>query len=55
MKAVAEIIFAIILLVEGVNISNEALRAFRKKTLEKVYKGLPSLEKFTGALSNTLQ
>jgi hypothetical protein len=51
MKAVAEIIFAIILLVGGCNISKVALEAFRKESLEKVYKGLPRLEKFTRALT----
>ena len=51
MKAVAEIIFAIILLVGGVNISDDALMAFRKESLEKVHKGLPILENFTSALT----
>lgn len=51
MKALAEIIFATILLVGGVKISDKALTAFRKESLEKVHKGLPSLEKFTNALT----
>lgn len=51
MKAVMEIIFAIILLVGGVRISNVAIKAFKKETLEKVYKGLPSLENFTRTLT----
>lgn len=51
MKAVAEVIFAIILLVGGVKISDKALMAFRKESLEKVHKGLPSLETFTRALT----
>jgi len=51
MKAVMEIIFAIILLAGGVKISNVALEALRKESLEKVYKGLPSLGNFTRALT----
>lgn len=51
MKAVMKIIFAIILLVRGVRISNVALEALKKETLEKVYKGLPSLGNFTRAFN----
>lgn len=47
MKAVAKIIFAIILLLGGVKISDRALLAFGKESLEKVYEGLPNIEKFT--------
>ncbi len=51
MKSVAEIIFAVTLLVGVVKFSNEALPAFRKESLEKVHKGIPSLETFTRTLT----
>ncbi len=51
MKAVAEVIFAIILLVGGVKFSEKTLLAFKKESLEKVHNGLPNLEKFTRVLT----
>lgn len=51
MKAVAEIVTAIILLVSGGYFTPKAIESFRKETLVKVDKGLPSLKKFTRQLT----
>ena len=51
MKAVFEIIFAIILLVGGVKVSESVYRNIRYQSLKKVQEGLPGLVPFTKALT----
>jgi hypothetical protein len=51
LKAVMEIIIAVIFLVGLLKILEETLLALRKESLRKVYRGLPSLEKFTTVLT----
>lgn len=50
MKAVAEIVAAIILLVSGGYLAPKAVESFKKETLMKVDKGLPSLHNFNKKL-----
>jgi len=47
MKAIAEIVAAVILLVSGSYIAPKAIESFKKETLTKVDKGLPPLQNFT--------
>lgn len=47
MKAVAEIVAAIILLASGGYLAPKAVESFKKETLLKVDKGLPPLQNFT--------
>ena len=51
MKAVAEIVAAIILLASGGHLAPKAVESLKKETLMKVNKGLPSLESFTKNLT----
>lgn len=46
MKAVAEIVAAIILLVSGGYLAPKAVESFKKEALMKVDKGLPPLQNF---------
>jgi len=50
MKAVAEIVAAIILLASGGYLAPKAVESFKKETLTKVDKGLSSLSKFSTKL-----
>ena len=50
MKAVAEIVAAIILLVSSGYLAPKAIESFKKETLIKVDKGLPPLQNFTQML-----
>ena len=50
MKAVAEIVAAIILLASGGYLAPKAVESFKKEALVKVNKGLPSLSTFTNNL-----
>ncbi len=50
MKAVVEIVAAVILLVSGSYIAPKAIAEFKKETLKKVDKGLPPLSIFTKKL-----
>ncbi len=50
MKAVAEIVAAIILLASGGYLAPKAIEGFKKETLMKVDKGLPPLQSFTEKL-----
>lgn len=47
MKAVAEIVAAIILLASGGYFAPKAVESLRKEALMKVNKGLPQLQNFT--------
>lgn len=51
MKAVAEIIAAVILLISGSYIASKAIPDFRKETLKKVNGGLPPISSFTKNLT----
>lgn len=51
MKAVAEIVAAIILLVSGGYIAPRAIQEFKIETIQKINKGLPSMTKFTTKLN----
>tara|TARA_R110000868_G_scaffold132380_6_gene343269 strand:+ start:9564 stop:9722 length:159 start_codon:yes stop_codon:yes gene_type:complete len=51
MKAVAEIVAAIILLASGGCLASKAVENFKKEALVKVNKGLPPLQNFTQTLS----
>ena len=50
MKAVAEIVAAIILLASGGYLAPKAVESFKKEALIKVNGGLPQLQKFTNEL-----
>lgn len=50
MKAVTEIVAAIILLASGGYLVPKAVEGFKKETLVKVNKGLPPLQNFTRQL-----
>lgn len=50
MKAVAEIVAAIILLASGGYLAPKAIDSFKKETLMKVDKGLSPLQNFTQKL-----
>lgn len=50
MKAVAEIVAAIILLVSGSYIAPKAIEEFKRETIKKVDNGLPPLSTFTNQL-----
>lgn len=52
MKAVAEIVAAIILLASGGYLVPKAVESFKKETLIKVDKGLPPLSTFTNNLTS---
>jgi len=53
MKAVAEIVAAIILLASGGYLAPKAVESFKKETLMRVDKGLPPLSTFTNNLTST--
>ncbi|MCK6595300.1 MAG: hypothetical protein L6Q33_08885 [Bacteriovoracaceae bacterium] len=50
MKAVAEIVTAIILLASGGYLAPKAIESFKKETLVKIDKGLPPLQTFSQKL-----
>ncbi len=50
MKAVAEIVAAIILLASGGYLAPKAVESFKKEALVKVNKGIPPLQDFTQKL-----
>jgi len=50
MKAVAEIVVAIILLASGGNLAQKEVENFKKETLVKIDKGLPPLQTFSQKL-----
>ena len=50
MKAVAEIVAAIILLASGGYLAPKTIESFKKETLMKVDKGLPPLQTFSQKL-----
>ena len=52
MKAVAEIVAAIILIASGGYLAPKAIESFQKETLVKVDKGLPSLQDFTRKMTS---
>lgn len=52
MKAVAEIVAAIILLVSGSYIAPSLIKEFKVETIKKLDKGLPPLQGFTSKLNN---
>ena len=54
MKAVAEIVAAIILLVSGGYLAPKAIESFKKETLMKVDKGLSPLSTFTHNLTSQI-
>lgn len=51
MKAVVEIVAAVILLVTGSYIAPKVITEFKIETIKKVDKGLPSLQRFTEQLT----
>ena len=53
MKAVAEIVAAIILLASGGYLAPKAVESFKKEALMKVDKGLPPLGTFTNNLTSS--
>ncbi len=53
MKAVVEIVAAVILLVSGSYIAPKAIAEFKKETMAKVNKGLPPLSTFSNKLQNS--
>ncbi len=55
MKAVAEIVAAIILLASGGYLAPKAIESFKKETLMKVHKGLPPLSTFTNNLTSPIK
>ena len=55
MKAVAEIVAAIILLASGGYFAPKAVESFKKETLTKVDKGLHPLSTFTNNLTSPLK
>lgn len=50
MKAVAEIVAAIIFLASGGYLVPKAVEGLKKEAIQKVYKGLPPLQNFTHKL-----
>lgn len=54
MKAVAEIVAAVILLASGGYLAPKAIEKFKKETLIKVNKGLPPLSTFTNNLTSPI-
>jgi hypothetical protein len=50
MKAVVEIVAAVILLVSGSYIAPKAIAEFKRETIRKVDKGLPPLSTFSNKL-----
>ena len=50
MKAVAEIVAAIILLVSGSYIAPSLIKEFKVETIKKLDQGLPPLQAFSSAL-----
>ena len=53
MKAIIDIILAIVFIFITGGIGNEVFKIIRKETLFKVYKGLPSLELYSKRLVNS--
>ncbi len=51
MKTVIDIVMAVVLLSFGVNISPKIINYFKKATINKIEKGLPSLSVFTKKLT----
>ena len=51
MKAVAEIVAAVIVLLSGSYIAPKAIQEFRNETLKKVDGGIPPLSSFTKNLT----
>jgi hypothetical protein len=50
MKVVAEIVAAVILLVSSCYLAPKVIEGFKRETLIKVDKGIPSLQNFTRKL-----
>lgn len=50
MKAVAEIVAAIILLASGSYLAPKAVENFKQETIDKLKLGLPSLQEFSSKL-----